>query len=216
MGKKYKEGAGRTWFEFGLDSSKQLLGAGWIHVSNMLCAIIFAGRLTGKDGAIVDACAWYAANIIVDTTVGVFVEWVFLLVVMKLVLACSCASIARMLESGSYYNENNEFELGRYVSQLVVWLGIVTAMKVCVVTFMRGCPVVVFAISSSLKPVEENPQVKLFVVMIIVPLMMNTFQLLVTDNFIKKKVAARELRQELLVKPAMPLQDAISLHVASR
>merc|ERR1712194_601605 len=104
---------------------------------------------------------------------------------------------------GSYYNANNEFELGRYVSQLAVWLGIVTAMKVCMVTFMRCCPVVVFAINSSLKPVEDNPQAKLFVVVIIVPLMMNTFQFLVTDNFIKKKekAAARELRQELLLKP---------------
>merc|ERR1719384_2515694 len=59
--KKRTEGGSRSWFEFGLDGSKQFAGAGWMHIASMLCAILFAKQLDGVDG-----CTWYAANIIID------------------------------------------------------------------------------------------------------------------------------------------------------
>lgn len=198
--KKYKEASDRTWFEFGLDSSKQLVGAGWTHVANMLCAILFAGKLAGVDG-----CTWYAANIIVDTTVGVFVEYLLLVGVQVCFVAFGCQAAVRALDTGSYY-EGAAFKWSRYVMQMIVWLSIVTVMKVSMVALMRVLPVIVFAIDDLLEVFEDRPQLKLFAVMICIPLVMNTFQFVITDNFIKKK-KKRSNARSVSVQEA-PLVDA--------
>jgi len=184
--KKYLEHGDRSWFEFGLDSSKQIFGAGWIHVANMLCAILFAERLAGVDG-----CTWYAANIIVDTTLGVGVEWALLQGVKSIVIACRFQALQELLETGSYWrlaDGERQFRVANYASQLVVWLLIVTLMKVSMVALMQVLPQVVYAINAALSVFASMPRVKLFAVMIVIPMMMNSLQFVLTDNFIKRKV----------------------------
>jgi len=58
---------------FCLDSSKQIAGAGWIHVANMFCAMIL-----GKVAKRGDQCEWYWIEIMLDTTLGVAVEYYLL------------------------------------------------------------------------------------------------------------------------------------------
>jgi hypothetical protein len=180
-----KQGAERrSWYEFGLDGSKQFMGAGWIHVANLLCAILFQERLKG-----VDECTWYAANIIVDDTLGVFVEYLLLMGVKKVLEMSTWESVKKLLDSGSYYEERDGkkvFKPWNYVSQLVVWLLIVTAMKLSMVAFMTSLPVLEYAFNTMLSPFQSDPRRKLFVVMIVVPVLMNSLQFWVTDNFIKK------------------------------
>mmetsp|Transcript_73032 Transcript_73032/g.152509 ORF Transcript_73032/g.152509 Transcript_73032/m.152509 type:complete len:239 (-) Transcript_73032:15-731(-) len=180
--KKYMENSERTWFEFGLDSSKQIAGAGWIHIANMLCAILFAGKLVGVDG-----CTWYAANIIIDTTLGVFVEWSLLKGITLAIQKMSCEALAQLMESGSYRDEHGHFRPSAYMLQMAVWLFIVTCMKVSMVALMQSAPFLVYSVNFVLTWFNDNAREKLFVVMICVPLMMNTFQFVLTDNFIKKR-----------------------------
>merc|ERR1712007_200739 len=59
---------------FLLDSSKQMVGQGAIHIMNMMCAVVFSGM----DTATADECAWYWVNIMIDTTLGVLVSWALL------------------------------------------------------------------------------------------------------------------------------------------
>mmetsp|Transcript_22167 Transcript_22167/g.62046 ORF Transcript_22167/g.62046 Transcript_22167/m.62046 type:complete len:235 (-) Transcript_22167:94-798(-) len=201
--KKYMENSDRTWFEFGLDSSKQIAGAGWIHVANMVCAILFAGKLAGVDG-----CTWYAANIMIDTTLGVFVEWCLLKGVQLLLAGLSCEALSVLLESGSYRDGTGNFRPAAYMLQMAVWLFIVTCMKISMVALMQAMPVLVYTANGALACFEYNAKVKLFVVMICVPLMMNTFQFVLTDNFIKKKkgVGATSDSRGLQDKDALLLQ----------
>lgn len=182
--KKYFEHGDRTWFEFGLDSSKQIMGAGWMHVANMFCAILFAAKGT-KGGP--DECTWYATNIIVDTTLGVAVEWFLLWSLQYFLEKNNFRGPANILRSGTYRDERGEFVPIAYVSQLVVWLGIVTCMKVTMVALMQFVPLFSLIVQSGLVVFNETPRMKLFVVMIIVPAMMNTFQFVLTDQFIKRK-----------------------------
>eukprot|EP00443_Scrippsiella_acuminata_P122260 CAMPEP_0115584504 /NCGR_PEP_ID=MMETSP0272-20121206/6718_1 /TAXON_ID=71861 /ORGANISM="Scrippsiella trochoidea, Strain CCMP3099" /LENGTH=191 /DNA_ID=CAMNT_0003019541 /DNA_START=111 /DNA_END=684 /DNA_ORIENTATION=- len=189
------ENSDRTWFEFGLDSSKQIMGAGWIHVANLLCAVLFAGRLPGVDG-----CTWYAANIIVDTTAGVAVEWCLLRGLHHLLIGLRCVATAKLLDSGSYRDSSGAFRPLAYVTQMVVWLSIVTCMKVGMVGLMKTVPVIVLLVNSALSSLEDTPKIKLVVVMIFVPLMMNTFQFVLTDGFIKKRKRADPLADGLIAK----------------
>lgn len=182
--KKYKEVSSRTWSEFALDSSKQVMGAGWIHVANLICALLWAEKLPG-----VDSCTWYAANILVDTTLGVAVEWALVEGLRHLLQKLpKDYEVRSILEPGNYYAPGTkEFRPTFYVFQLVVWLLIVTAMKVSMVMFMQAVPVVVYSVNFVLTRLQDMPRTKLFTVMICIPLMMNTLQFVITDNFIKKR-----------------------------
>jgi len=62
--------SGRSTVRFIFDSSKNVSGAAWMHVANMLCATLL-GR-TNPGG---DECQWYFIEIMIDTTVGVYVEY---------------------------------------------------------------------------------------------------------------------------------------------
>lgn len=187
--KKQREAESRSWLEFGLDSSKQLMGAGWLHVANMLCAIVFAGESVD-----VDECTWYATNILVDTTLGVLVEWLLLRGVQQCLEGLDMTALAKTMDSGSYYDDDGRFRFNWYALQLALWLAIVTLMKLSMVALMRGLPAIVLTVRAVLAGMEGTPQFKLFVVMVCIPVCMNTLQFVLTDNFIKKRGAQQKLK----------------------
>merc|ERR1712064_116287 len=54
--KYHRNQAGRTFGEFLMDSSKQIFGAGWVHVLNVVCAEQIGRRFENEGG---DECDWY-------------------------------------------------------------------------------------------------------------------------------------------------------------
>lgn len=180
--KKALERSDRTWVEFGLDTSKQILGGGWMHVANMLCAIIFSSTLPG-----VDECTWYAAQILVDTTLGVFVEWCLLRGLDVVLKGLRMQGAAQLLDSGSYRDASGGFRPASYVGQLTVWLAIVTLMKMSMVELIWAVPIALYALDVALHALEPLPRLKLFVVMVCLPVVMNVLQMVLTDNFIKRR-----------------------------
>eukprot|EP00811_Abedinium_folium_P002715 NODE_12494_length_1221_cov_9.744973.p1 GENE.NODE_12494_length_1221_cov_9.744973~~NODE_12494_length_1221_cov_9.744973.p1 ORF type:complete len:246 (+),score=71.70 NODE_12494_length_1221_cov_9.744973:121-858(+) len=175
----------RTWAEFLLDSSKQLLGAAWIHVLNL----VFAQQLeaTLQSG---DECEWYWVNIMVDTTLGVGVEYVLLSLIMGALIRCLGEDAAADFESGSYYDGRSpSFDRYRYLKQLLVWGVVVSGMKLSMLLLMVLAAQQLQALAHfMLMPFFANSSIKLLVVMIVTPMIMNSFQFWVVDNIIKKKV----------------------------
>eukprot|EP00927_Polykrikos_kofoidii_P052753 TRINITY_DN4669_c0_g1_i1.p1 TRINITY_DN4669_c0_g1~~TRINITY_DN4669_c0_g1_i1.p1 ORF type:complete len:331 (+),score=65.83 TRINITY_DN4669_c0_g1_i1:69-995(+) len=194
----------RSWFEFGLDSSKQLMGAGMIHCLNLL----FAEHLTSylNTG---DECEWYWVNIMVDTTIGVGISALLLRGSMVVLEATLGIEESLEFESGAYKESfTNSINYRKYAKQLANWLLIVVAMKLCMLVLM-----VIFALPLQavahlvLTPVSSNSAVKLLVVMIVTPVIMNAFQFWVTDNIIKKKGPTEALDDEHTFD-RVPLQHA--------
>jgi len=170
----------RTWPEFLLDSSKQLSGAGLVHVLNLLCAGAFADRLEG------DACSWYWINIVVDCTVGVGVEYALLLGLMRL-LRWLLGSGAEDFETGNY-GDLGQIHKVRYFKQLLLWWVIVACMKLLMVLCMvLGRGGFLAAAEFALSPVRGSPRLELVAVMIVTPTCMNLLQFWITDNFIKRQ-----------------------------
>merc|ERR1712024_247722 len=66
-------------------------------------------------------------------------------------------------------------------------MGIVILMKLSMVALMQSWRGLVLAVNSALASLDSVPQFKLFVVMICIPLAMNTLQFVLTDSFIKKR-----------------------------
>merc|ERR1719221_2259642 len=93
--KFWRDSSGRTARQFALDSSKQIAGAGWTHCLNLLCAWVL-GRLTAEG----DQCAVYWIEIMVDTTIGVAVEFYLLQLLLLGVGRALGAAAAASLTSG--------------------------------------------------------------------------------------------------------------------
>jgi len=184
----------RSWLEFLLDSSKQLIGAGWIHVMNL----IFAEQLEAWI-AKGDQCEWYWVNIMVDTTLGVGVEY-FLLHLLSMLLELLLDKAAEDFQSGSYnYNPvTRDFDKAKYFKQLFVWLLVVTGMKgaMLILMIVAAIPLQAFA-HAFLGIFMFSNEAKLVVVMIITPFIMNSFQFWVVDNIIKKQEDDKEADDEL-------------------
>lgn len=70
--------SGRSLPRFVFDSSKQFAGAAWMHVCNLMVAGVL-----GEVGSGGDACTWYFIEIMMDCTLGVFVEFKMLEMIRK-------------------------------------------------------------------------------------------------------------------------------------
>jgi hypothetical protein len=171
----------RTKEEFVLDASKQFAGAGWIHVMNLA----FASGLNSfmSNG---DECEWYWINIMVDTTIGTGVAYVFLQIANAFIRKKMPAS-AQDFKLGEYRGEDGILSMSKYVKQLTVWLVVITCMKILMVLFMFLFSGPLLALAGFiLAPFLTQPFLKLVVVMIFFPLVMDAFQIWMVDNFIKK------------------------------
>lgn len=186
----------RSFSEFVFDSSKQIIGAGWIHVMNLGCAIVLGDYLHG------DGCEWYWVNIMVDTTLGVAVEYLVLNVVTLIVQKIDKNPMH--YRTGEYHDSCGTMQLVPYVKQLVLWLFVVTVMKVSMVSL-----VYVFADALSwtaeliLQPFRTSAKTELVVVMILTPMVMNAIQFWLIDNFIKKGSHEKSEKNFMFMKPVV-------------
>jgi len=183
--KKTRERSNRTWPDFILDSSKQMIGASWLHLLN----ILFSFALHSLGGG--DECTWYWLHITLDTTLGVYVNYQLHKLIYKIIIPKWCSPrMAANFKSGDYGSPGN-IHWGKYFRQLFVWLFIVSVMKCTMVLIMIVAHIPLIAIASGiLSPFDYNPQFKLIIVMVFTPLLMNTVQFWITDSFTKKKQVA--------------------------
>lgn len=178
--KKLREKGERTWLIFALDSSKQIFGAGFVHILNMVTSTILGANMTG------DACDWYWMSIMVDTTLGVALEYMWLVVLTR------ALGNSRDFQFGDYYTEKSG-RINRvvYGKQLGLWFCCILGMKIIVllllILFLKQ---MIQAARVFLALVSWNSELKLIFVMVLTPCCMNTLQLWLTDSFIKKDGAS--------------------------
>ncbi|CAE7250015.1 tetA [Symbiodinium microadriaticum] len=180
---------GRDFSEFLMDSSKQLIGAAWIHLLNLLFAQKMEKHYEQAGG---DECDWYWINIVVDCTLGVACTYVLLQLSTRIILA-TVPDQAPDFKTGEY-RVNGGIDAAKYIKQLAVWLVVVSSMKVGMVVFMAVFHTLLLAVARmTLAPFASSPNLKLLVAMIATPFCMNALQFWVTDNFIKKQGGPAEV-----------------------
>jgi len=157
----------RRWTEFVLDASKQALGAYW--------AWALSTQAT--------SCGDYWTSTIVETTLGVFVEYLALVFFTRLFSKASGNPAA--FATGEYYDTKERLVPRNFFLQLVLWLLCVTCMK-CVTI-----PVTMSyrqkAEEAVLKAVSWNQHVEVLIVMLLTPCFMHGLQVWITDDFLKKE-----------------------------
>mmetsp|Transcript_123703 Transcript_123703/g.357840 ORF Transcript_123703/g.357840 Transcript_123703/m.357840 type:complete len:242 (+) Transcript_123703:86-811(+) len=164
---------------FVLDSSKQVIGAGAIHVMNMLCAIAFASR---SQAVVVDECAWYWVNIMVDTTFGVLLCY-WLLKGTEQLLGYDSGDYGKKAQTGIDWDQQPDY--WKWGEQIVVWCMIVMLMKLIVVLLLFVGDSFWIWLSVMATHWITDPQLRLLFVMVVTPTLMNMFQFCITDSFLK-------------------------------
>ena len=187
----------RTWTVFSLDLSKQLISSGWVHVFNLLAAMeMNALRQDGKmrdDGAGIlavslDECDLYWLNLMIDTTLGVGVDYIFLECLILCQNRVFLLSDVREERRSNYWNVDGEFAWNVYFLQLFTWLLAVTLMKIFVVAFITWQLEFLGEMTRfALSLFDDKPQAKLVFIMILTPMVMNSFQAWITDAFLKSE-----------------------------
>lgn len=186
--KWYLENPRRDFKIFLLDSSKQIMGAGVIHVLNMVCAMAFP-TLLKVDG---DECAWYWVNIMIDTTFGVIVCYGFLKLSEKL-FGYDSGHYGKGASTGIDWQKDPDYV--KWFHQITVWCVIVFLMKLVVVIIMFiWASFWVWAAEAATHWIEDT-RTRLIFVMIVTPTCMNIFQFCCTDQFIKYTKKAEDTKE---------------------
>lgn len=170
MLKRFREPVGirRPWRIWIFDTSKQAIGALFMHFAN-----IFLSTLTNED-----PCSLYLLNFLLDATLGMLVIWVGVKVVSKIVEHKHLT----LLMFGEY---GDPPRVAAWLSQCSVYL-LIIALEKSVVTLVLLVP--------GWTNLEEvvldyipNPQLELAIVMLIVPFIVNSIMFWVVDSLTMRK-----------------------------
>lgn len=170
--KWWRENPRRDLFTFFRDTSKQAAGACLAHVLNL----VFAELLTAKGQ---NPCIWYLANILVESVLGLLMA----IGALKMLEWCVNKYRWAPLRSG-YYGDPPRFSI--WLLQLGVWCLIVCTIKV-ILLFGIIVPLEkeIYDIGTVLvKPFDSSPKLELVMVMVVVPVIVNTIIFWITDDFL--------------------------------
>lgn len=170
MLKRFREPVGirRPWKIWFFDTSKQAVGALFMHFAN-----IFLSTLTNED-----PCSLYLLNFLLDATLGMLVIWVGVKVVSKIVEHKQIT----LLMFGEYGDPPRVLA---WVAQCSVYLLIVALEKsvVSLVLLIPGWT----NLEEVVLDYIPNPQLELAIVMLIVPFIVNSIMFWVVDSLTMRK-----------------------------
>ena len=143
-----------------------------------------------------DPCQLYFINVILDTTARVFITFCMF----KFSLWCFDKLGWTDMKSGEY---GNPPQVGRWFKQLWMWLLLVSISKVVMGALTYAfrdwlIPLSAWVLAPLIQwnaagePGSLQSRSELFVVMLFTPFVMNTFQLVVQDNFLKALAALKK------------------------
>lgn len=178
--KRHREKPKRKYRIWTADVSKQVLGQAFVHMFNIFISDSMAS-LPSKG----NPCALYFMNIFIDTTIGVFVLFLALNAITKLV----CKTLKRTpaslgLSSGTYPHPF----LASWLKQISIYfLGLVILKLFVIGLFWLGGEALVQFGNGVIEGISHNPKVQILMVVMVGPTILNVLQFLLIDSFIKQK-----------------------------
>ncbi|KAG5438068.1 hypothetical protein PCANB_000415 [Pneumocystis canis] len=178
----------KIWF---FDVSKQLIGAGVIHVLNVIISDIIG--LNEKEKRLSNPCVWYLLNIVVktststilyklcnqiqiDTTVGVPILWVTLEIIGKICKFMGCVGT----KSGDYNGDPPQ------ITWWVIYVIGLMIMKILIIPILR-IPILNITADWLLSWTISQEKLQIFFIMFLIPLIMNILQYWIIDTIIAKR-----------------------------
>lgn len=183
--KRFVEKPRRAWKIWFYDICKQIISSVLLHLFNLLVSAIFS-----KDEEEADACVWYFVTVFLDCTLGAFLSYIF----MWLVDGIAKSSDWKVLKTGLYYEEYKKGDKTiyklvwkKYLSQLAVWLVITVLCKIVLIIMLKICRKFMINMGGFVLAPFTNGKVRLVMVMIVFPLILNALYFWCVDNILKFK-----------------------------
>lgn len=183
--KRFIEKPRRVWKIWFYDVAKQIISSLVLHLFNLIISAVLS---SDKEDA--DACVWYFVTVVLDCTLGAFLSYIF----MWLTDGISNSSDWTFLKTGLYYEEitignKKSYKLiwKKYLSQLGVWLVITLIVKILLLIMLKICKLFLVNLGTFFLSPFSNAKVRLVMVMIIFPVILNALYFWVVDNILKLK-----------------------------
>lgn len=193
----YEHPIRRTWPVWFFDVSKQVVGAFGVHVFNVLLSIVKTlpndvftlGRDSCKDSddCTGDPCDWYFLSIVLDCTIGVYILYLVFKGMSR--VGKGWLGITE-INSGEYGLDPQHPSKRAFFKQLALYFGALMVTKFLLYAFVECFEnqLLWFTSHVILSWLDEYPnEFEIFVVMFIVPIVMNCLQLILVDNIIQDK-----------------------------
>ncbi|KAI5952001.1 hypothetical protein KGF54_005076 [Candida jiufengensis] len=190
----------RTWPVWIFDVSKQLIGALGVHIFNIILSVLKTApeilvkikEQNGDDNNNNDtdednACDWYFLNMVLDCTIGVYILY---LVFTSLNYICQNYFNITQIKSGEYGNINKP-SFKAWFKQLIIYFTSLMITKIILYLFVEIFEIQLIWITSHilLSWLDEfSNEFEIFIVMFIIPILLNCLQLILIDNFLKNKI----------------------------
>ncbi|KAA1106571.1 hypothetical protein PGT21_036270 [Puccinia graminis f. sp. tritici] len=178
--KRHREKPKRKYHIWTADVSKQVIGQAFVHMLNIFISDSMAS-LPSKG----NPCALYFMNIFIDTTIGVFVLFLALNTITKLV----CKTLRRTpsslgLSSGIYPHPF----LMSWIKQISIYfLGLVILKLFVIGLFWLGGEALIKFGNGVIEGISHDPKIQILMVVMVGPTILNVLQFLLIDSFIKHK-----------------------------
>lgn len=187
----------RSWPVWLFDVLKQLIGALGVHIFNVLLAIVKTTKnpsvmtTDGDDEDLGDPCDWYFLNIVFDCTIGVFVLYHVFKVANRV---CKKYLHITHIELGQYGPDERNPSFRAFLKQLTVYFTSLMVTKVILFGVMECFETQLLWFTSNVLLVwlDVYPdELEIFIVIFVVPIVMNCLQLILIDNFIQSQEVYR-------------------------
>ena len=188
--KRYVEKPRRPWKIWFYDVAKQIISSLVLHLFNLIISAVLS-----NDENDADACVWYFVTVTLDCTLGAFLSYIF----MWLVDGIVSSSELEILKTGLYYEEYIEgnkkcykLKWKKYGAQLGVWLVITFIVKLILLIMLKICKLFLVNLGGFFLSPFSNAKVRLVMVMIIFPVILNALYFWVVDNILKLKESDKD------------------------
>ena len=188
--KRYVETPRRPWKIWFYDVAKQIISSLVLHLFNLIISAVLS-----NDENDADACVWYFVTVTLDCTLGAFLSYIF----MWLVDGIVSSSELEILKTGLYYEEYMEgnkkcykLKWKKYGAQLGVWLVITLIVKLILLIMLKICKLFLVNLGGFFLSPFSNAKVRLVMVMIIFPVILNALYFWVVDNILKLKESDKD------------------------
>lgn len=183
--KRYVEKPRRVWKIWFFDVMKQIISSLVLHLFNLIISAVLS---SDKNDA--DACVWYFVTVFLDCTLGAFLSYVL----MWLTDGIAHSSDWEFLKTGLYYTEyvkdnkkQYKVDYKKYFTQLGVWLFTTLIVKCILLIMLKICKLFLVNVGTFILSPFINAKLRLVMVMIIFPVILNALYFWVVDNILKLK-----------------------------
>ncbi|CAX43387.1 vacuolar membrane protein, putative [Candida dubliniensis CD36] len=196
----------RTWPVWIFDVSKQLIGALGVHIFNVILSMVktapeiwlIKNNISDDgdndndnyddSGDTKDPCDWYFLNIVLDCTIGVYILYHVFKTMNKI---CQDYWHITQIESGEYGPNPNKPSTKAFLKQLMVYFTSLMITKIILYGLVECFENQLLWFTSHILLIwlnEYPDEFEIFIVMFIVPIIMNCLQLILIDNFIRNQM----------------------------